>query len=165
MRNGKYHVQVRKVGKSISKTFTNKSDAVKWSKEQEVSIEQGTYISKTKSISLSFLLSRWEQEVLKNLKSWKVEKFKVAMIDRQLGHLGLDEITSGLLVTYREDRLKVVANQTVKHELGLIRCALKKGIEWGYLGSIPFLTMPSLKGQARTRPCRINLCSIKHHYN
>ena len=59
-RDGKYQVQVRKDGKSISKTFTNKSDAVKWSKEQEVSIEQGTYISKTKSVSLSFLLSRWE---------------------------------------------------------------------------------------------------------
>ena len=54
------------------------------------------------------------------------------MIDRQLGHLGLDEITSWLLVTYRDERLKVAANQTVKHELGLIRRALKKGIEWGY---------------------------------
>lgn len=63
-RDGKYQVQVRKDGKSISKTFTNKSDAVKWSKEQEVSIEQGMYISKTKSVSFSFLLSRWEQEVL-----------------------------------------------------------------------------------------------------
>ena len=149
-RDGKYQVQVRKDGKSISKTFTNKSDAVKWSKEQKVSIEQGSYISKTKSVSLSFLLSRWEQEVLKNLKSWKVEKFKVAMIDRALGHHSLDEITSGLLVTYRDDRLKVAANQTVKHELGLVRRAMKKSIEWGYLTSVPFLTMPSLIGQDQT---------------
>ena len=37
-RDGKYQVQVRKDGKSISKTFTNKSDAVKWSKEQECSV-------------------------------------------------------------------------------------------------------------------------------
>ena len=45
-RNGKYQVQVRKDGKQVSKTFTNKSDAIKWSKEQEVSIEQGSYTSK-----------------------------------------------------------------------------------------------------------------------
>lgn len=150
-RNGKYQVQVRKDGKQVSKTFTNKSDAIKWSKEQEVSIEQGSYTSKKESITLSFLLSRWEQEVLKQLKSWKVEKYKVAMIDRELGHLTLDKITSGLLVKYRDDRLTVAANQTVKHELGVIRRAMKKGIEWGYITTVPFLASPSLKGQARTR--------------
>ncbi|MBK8814054.1 MAG: site-specific integrase [Methylococcaceae bacterium] len=48
-------------------------------------------------------------------------------------------------------RLGVVANQTVKHELGIIRRAMKKGIEWGYISSVPYLASPSLKGQARTR--------------
>ena len=150
-RLGKYQVQVRKDDKNISRTFINKSDAIKWSKEQEVSIEQGSYTSKKESVTLSFLLSRWEQEVLIHLKSWKVEKYKVAMIDRELGHLTLDKITSGLLVKYRDDRLTVAANQTVKHELGVVRRAMKKGIEWGYITTVPYLSSPSLKGQARTR--------------
>ena len=150
-RLGKYQVQVRKDDKNISRTFINKSDAIKWSKEQEVSIEQGSYTSKKESVTLSFLLSRWEQEVLIHLKSWKVEKYKVAMIDRELGHLTLDKITSGLLAKYRDDRLTVAANQTVKHELGVVRRAMKKGIEWGYITTVPYLSSPSLKGQARTR--------------
>ena len=93
-RSGKYQVQVRKDGKNLSQTFINKSDAIKWSKEQEVKIEQGSYISKKETVTLSFLLSRWEQEVLINLKSYNVEKYKVSMIDRELGHLTLDKVTS-----------------------------------------------------------------------
>ena len=150
-RLGKYHTQVRKNGKSITKSFTNRKDALKWAKEQEVKIEQGSYISKKETVTLSFLLSRWEQEVLKGLKSWSVERYKVAMLQKKLGHLTLDNITSTVLVKYRDQRLNEVANQTVKHELGLIRRAMKKGIEWGYISSVPFLTSPSLKGQARTR--------------
>lgn len=73
------------------------------------------------------------------------------MIDRELGHLTLDKVTSALLVDYRDKRLTVASNQTVKHELGVIRRAMKKGIEWGYIASVPYLSSPSLKGQARTR--------------
>ena len=93
-RSGKYQVQVRKDGKNISRTFIKQSDAINWSKEQEVKIEQGSYISKKETVTLSFLLSRWEQEVLINLKSYNVEKYKVSMIDRELGHLTLDKVTS-----------------------------------------------------------------------
>jgi len=57
-RLGKYHTQIRKNSKSLTKTFTNKSDALKWAKEQEVKIEQGNYISKIETVTLSFLLSR-----------------------------------------------------------------------------------------------------------
>lgn len=150
-RLGKYEAQVRKDGKSMSRTFINKSDALKWSKEQEVKIEQGSYISKKETVTLSFLLSRWEQEVLKDLKSWSKEKYKVSMIARELGHLNLDKVTSALLVDYRDNRLTKASNQTVKHELGIIRRAMKKGIEWGYISSVPYLASPSLKGQGRTR--------------
>ncbi|MBF6651209.1 site-specific integrase [Methylobacter sp. BlB1] len=155
-RLNKYQVQVRKEGKSISKTFTNKSDALKWAKEQEVKIEQGSFTVKKESVPLSFLLNRWEQEVLVNLKSWPVERYKVALVSRQLGHLPLSQITSSLLASYRDKRLATASNQTVKHELGLIRRAMKKGIEWGYVDSVPFLASPSLKGQARTRRLKAN---------
>jgi integrase len=150
-RLGKYQAQIRKDGNFISQTFINKTDAIKWTKEQEVLIEQGCYISKKESVTLAFLLTRWEREVLVHLKSWKVEKYKVALVSRALGHLTLNKITSSVLVDYRDTRLREVSNQTVKHELGLIRRALKKGIEWGYTSSVPYLASPSLKGQARNR--------------
>ena len=150
-RLGKYQAQIRKDGNFISQTFINKTDAIKWTKEQEVLIEQGCYISKKESVTLAFLLTRWEQEVLVHLKSFKVERYKVALVSRALGQLTLNKITSSVLVDYRDNRLQEVSNQTVKHELGLIRRALKKGIEWGYTSSVPYLASPSLKGQARNR--------------
>ena len=125
-RLGKYQAQIRKDGNFISQTFINKTDAIKWTKEQEVLIEQGCYISKKESVTLAFLLTRWEQEVLVHLKSFKVERYKVALVSRALGQLTLNKITSSVLVDYRDNRLQEVSNQTVKHELGLIRRALKK---------------------------------------
>jgi hypothetical protein len=59
-------------------------------KNKKKKIEQGSYISKIETVTLSFLLSRWEQEVLKSLKSWSVERYKVALVQKQLGHLTLD---------------------------------------------------------------------------
>ena len=150
-RLGKYQVQVRREDKFISKTFINKSDALKWSREQEVKIEQGNFTAKKESITLAYLLERWEKEVLVNLKSFPVERYKVALVSKQLGHLHLNNITSSLLVSYRDKRLTTASNQTTKHELSLVRRAMKKGIEWGYIDSVPFVASPSLKGQARTR--------------
>ena len=150
-RLGKYQVQVRREDKFISKTFINKSDALKWSREQEVKIEQGTFTAKKESITLAYLLERWEKEVLVNLKSFPVERYKVALVSKQLGHLHLNNITSSLLVSYRDKRLTTASNQTTKHELSLVRRAMKKAIEWGYIDSVPFVASPSLKGQARTR--------------
>ena len=75
-RLGKFQVQVRRGDKFISKTFINKSDALKWSREQEVKIEQGTFTVKKESITLSSLLQRWQNEVLINLKSFPVERYK-----------------------------------------------------------------------------------------
>ena len=150
-RLGKFQAQIRKDGNIISQTFINKSDAIKWTKEQEVLIEQGSYTSKKESVTLAILLARWEQDVLIHLKCWKVERYKVAMVSRSLGHLNLNKVTSAILVDYRDTRLKVASNQTVKHELGLVRRAMKKGIEWGYTSSVPYLASPSLKGQARNR--------------
>jgi integrase len=150
-RLGKFQVQVRREDKFISKTFINKSDALKWSREQEVKIEQGTFTAKKETVTLAFLLERWEKEVLVNLKSFPVERYKVALVSKQLGHLHLNNITSSLLVSYRDKRLTTASNQTTKHELSLVRRAMKKGIEWGYIDSVPFVASPSLKGQARTR--------------
>jgi hypothetical protein len=144
-REGKYHTQVRKDGFGVTKTFTTKSDAQKWAKEQEVKIEQGTFtsIKKEKLVTLAFLLDRWEKEVLISLKSWKVERYKVALVSKELGHLSLDKITSTVLASYRDKRLSLVSNQTTKHELGLVRRAMKKGMEWGYVSSVPYVAYSS----------------------
>ena len=40
-RNGRYNVQIRRVGhKSISKTFMQKTDAIKWARQVEIQLDQ-----------------------------------------------------------------------------------------------------------------------------
>ncbi|MEQ1486369.1 site-specific integrase [Methyloglobulus sp.] len=150
-RDEKWNALVRKEGVNISKTFQKKSNAIKWANEQEVLIEQGLYQSKQKTITLSKLLDRWTNEVLIHQKSYPNYQYFVKTINRSIGDKPLTDITPQLLVKYRDTRLKQVSNQTAKHELSIIRRALKKGIEWGYCSSVPYVAMPSLKGQARTR--------------
>jgi len=65
-------------------------------------IEQGAFTTiniEVEVVTLAFLLTRWEKEVLINLKSWKVEHYKVALISRELDHLPLNQISSSLLAT------------------------------------------------------------------
>jgi integrase len=152
-RDDKWNALVRKEGVNISKTFLKKSDAINWANEQEVLIEQGLYQSKQSlhSITLTKLLERWTSEVLIHQKSFPNYQYFVKTISRSIGDKPLTEITPQLLVKYRDTRLKQVANQTAKHELSILRRAFKKGIEWGYCSSVPYVAMPSLKGQARTR--------------
>lgn len=152
-RSGKWHVQVRKMGKSITKSFTSKSDAERWARDEEIRIENGQFTPRQKSVSLSFLLDKWRDEVLINLKSHSVDKYKVGLIKRKLGTLLLNEVTSEKLAEYRDSRLEKekVSAQTVKHELGIIRRAMLHGIEWGFGSAVPYVKSPSLKGQGRKR--------------
>ena len=63
-RSEKYEAQVRKDGRYVCKTFINKFDAIKWSKEQEVEIEQGRFISKKgQSILFGKVISRYKHQL------------------------------------------------------------------------------------------------------
>jgi len=150
-RSGKWHVQVRKLGQSITRSFTSKNDAERWARQTESEIEQDRFVPKRKSVNLSFLLDKWRDEVLINLKSHSVDKYKVELIKRSLGEYSLNEITSERLAAYRDERAKEVSAQTVKHELGIIRRAMNCGVEWGFNNSVPYVKSPSLKGQGRKR--------------
>ena len=55
-KKGKWHVQIRRsFHKSIYKTFSAKSDAYKWSREVERSIELGQYVDTTEANKTTFL--------------------------------------------------------------------------------------------------------------
>jgi hypothetical protein len=77
-RNNKWNIQIRKDGKALSKTFSLKSDAIKWGKEIELSIEQSTFIDYgTNKVKLSELLDRYEEEVVGGLKSHNSDKCRI----------------------------------------------------------------------------------------
>lgn len=146
-RNNKWNIQIRKDGKAVSKTFSLKSDAIKWGKEVELSIEQSTFIDYgTNKVKLSELLDRYEEEVVGGLKSHKSDKCRIRAIKPILGSLMLSELNGVVLSEYREKRLKRLSPQSVKHELSMINRTLIKATEWGYSfpAGIPKVKYPTL---------------------
>ena len=86
-RNGRWHVQVRRSGtKSVNRTFTLKSDAQLWAREQERAIELEGYDRSNKELlddTLTDLLKRYEIEIAPSKKSYPVERYYFELIRRQ----------------------------------------------------------------------------------
>lgn len=155
-RNGKWNAQIRRAElKTISKTFTLKADAIKWATTTEAQLETETYIDYKLSTKtrLSELLNRYNEEVVPTLKGKIQDSSRIKIINKGLGNLFLSELTPLLLAEYRDNRLKLLKPQTVKHELSMISRVLKKSTnEWGYVlpNGIPTVKHPTLP-TGRTR--------------
>jgi len=149
-RNGKWNAQVRRAGiKTISKTFTQKADAIKWANSIELSLEKGVFIDyeSSKKVKLSELYQRYKEEVTPTLKGRVQDESKIKILTKNTGHILLSEVSSSLLAEYRDNRLKVLSPQTVKHELSMINRVLKIAVnEWNYTlpNGIPTVKYPTL---------------------
>jgi len=134
-RNGKYQVQIRNLGSNpITKTFTSKSLAEKWARKVQSEIEQGIYkdIRLAQSISFEIASQRYIQDVLPKKKSYKKDISKFGIINKVIGHYLLSQITSEIVASYRDQRLKLVADATVRRELSQISQVLTVAQkEWG----------------------------------
>ncbi len=59
-RDGKFQVRIIRIGhRALSKTFTNRGDAVKWARAVEVEIERGAIQTHTRSITLSDAIEQY----------------------------------------------------------------------------------------------------------
>lgn len=148
-------MQVRKDGKAISKTFTLKAHAIKWANSKELSLEKGIFIDYESSnkVCLSGLLQRYKEEIVPTLKGRVQDESKIKIINKNIGTLLLSDISSSLLAEYRDNRLKLLSPQTVKHELSMINRVLKIAVnEWGYTlpSGIPAVKYPA-RPKGRTR--------------
>ena len=75
-RDGKYQVRViRKGHRALSRTFTNRGDAVKWARATEVEIERGAIVSGTRCPTLSEAIERYVAECTPRKKSARSERY------------------------------------------------------------------------------------------
>ena len=62
-RDGKFQVRIIRIGhRALSKTFTNRGDAVKWARAVEVEIERGAIQTHTRFITLRDAIDRYRRE-------------------------------------------------------------------------------------------------------
>jgi len=133
-RNGKYQAQVRRAGAPpMSKTFTQKKDALVWVRGLEVRIDVGdTSIKTPRAITLGELLQRYAEEVTPTKKGADTELRRLRrLINDPVSEAPLSAVTSHLMATFRDRRL-VDGVRACQYDLVLIRhCWNIAQKEWG----------------------------------
>ena len=133
-RNGRYTVQVRRLGfKSITKTFAQKSDAHKWGRQVEVQLEQKRYkdISNASKTTLRSVLERHLTERMKLVRAPKKERARFNTICKsKIVEKFLSELMPGNFAEYRDKRIEEsAAPATVIRELSFMSVAISKAIK------------------------------------
>ena len=154
-----WQAQIKRKGfPMVVKTFRTKSEATQWATVTESEMMRGVFVSRSESerTTVDTLIDRYAREVLPTQKGGHREVSRVKHIKEGLGQYSLAALTSSLIADYRDARLKIVGPQSVKHELGLLQRALKKGAqEWGIAlpGGIPtfLVKKPSLPASRNRR--------------
>jgi len=157
-RKGRYQVQVRRKGyPTRTKSFLTLKDAQRWERSQELQID--TLPSGQPPLCgnhVSDLLRQFERSVLPSLKGHKQEASRLRRINSEFGSVPAQELRNHHLAAYRDQRLKEVGPQTVKHEINLLRRVLKlASAEWGITlpYGVPSIRMPRLpRGRERRVP-------------
>ena len=154
-----WQAQIKRKGFPLQvKTFRTKAEATQWATVTESEMMRGVFVSRSESerTTVDSLIDRYAREVLPTQKGGHREVSRVKHIKEGLGKYSLAALTSSLVADYRDARLKIVGPQSVKHELGLLQRALKKGAqEWGIAlpGGIPtfLVKKPSLPASRNRR--------------
>lgn len=150
-RGNKWQIEVYVKGKRRAKTFLSKTKARNWAREMEVKLSEDV-AEFDRSFTLSDLFSRYGTEITPQKKSAKTELNRLNLMDRDLGHLVLADLTRNDIESWMKDRLKVVSSSTVKRYITILSNALKYARRWELMGHNPLEDLMVLKsGEARER--------------
>jgi len=127
-RNGKWRVEIRKIGsKGIHKSFIVKDEAIRFARETEVKIEQGLYqdLTLAKTTKLKDLLAQYRDRVSVNKKGYEQERYKINKIIRSdIADKTLSQLTSLVLFEYIEQQKKLYTASTVNKSITIVNLAL-----------------------------------------
>ena len=135
-RKGRWSVEIKKVGShQIHKTFTQKSDALRFINETETQIQTNRYrdISEASKTTLKIVIQRYVREIIKDKADKKRERSKYNVIMRNdICRKTLTELRSSDFAKFRDQRLELgITNSTVNRELSAMRVAIQTSIgEW-----------------------------------
>jgi integrase len=127
-RNGKWRVEIRKIGsKGIHKSFIVKDEAIRFARETEVKIEQGLYqdLTLAKTTKLKDVLAQYRDRVSVNKKGYDQELYKINKIIRSdIADKTLSQLTPLILFEYIEQQKKLYTASTVNKSITIVNLAL-----------------------------------------
>ena len=136
-----WEVKIRRKGYPVQfQTFSNRADAEKWARKIESEIDGGIFVSRkeAENTTISEALDRYEREVIPAKKGAKQESVRVRTWKKTpLAFRFLATVQGKDIATYRDERLKKVASNTVRHELALLSHLFTIAVkEWGMAGLV-----------------------------
>jgi len=142
--SGAWQAIIRRKGvKPLSKTFTQKTDAQRWAREQEIKIDQGAFASQVEIGQMTFgdLVDRYRVEVTPRKRGATQELYKFNYIRDALGHYSLVDLQAKHIADFRDKRLAAgKAGATVIRDLNLIASVIEVARkDW----SLPIQTNPT----------------------
>jgi integrase len=135
-REGKWQALVRRHGsRQVAKTFVSLKSAEQWARQMETRLESGVpdHIADIPFQSFADVVRRYEKEVSRQKRGYPVERYRLQTISKScLGKLSPSQVTGSQIARFRDERLKMAGNATVRRELGLLRHLLEVArLEWG----------------------------------
>lgn len=133
--NGKWQAKIRRKGwPDQSKAFQTLEAAQQWSRAVEREMDIGAFINRNDAEKTTFsdASGRYAKDVLPKLRGAKSDLSRINRLNESFGKYSLASISAAMLSSYRDDRLKVVAPQTVTHELNMLSRIFKAcAMDWG----------------------------------
>lgn len=135
-RNGVWQARVTRKGQApVSKSFTTRQDAERWSRQIETLIDQGRFINNVEAERTTFgeVVGRYMQEVTPTMRGAKEDLFRLKALQRHtLCKLSMAALTPAKIAEYRDLRLTQVSSSTVIRELAYISSIINQARrEWG----------------------------------
>ena len=135
-RKDKWQALVRRHGsRQIAKSFLSRKAAEQWARQMEIRIEAGLpeHLAEVALHTFTDVVRRYEVEFSRKKRGHAVERYRLNTISQScLGKLSPAHVTSQQIARFRDARLKLAGNATVRRELGLLRHILEVArFEWG----------------------------------
>jgi integrase len=140
----KWQVQIRRSGHpAVSRSFTQKIDALAWARKIERDIDSGDLVTNHRAlngVTVADLLTRYKDTITPTKRSAQVESYIIgAFLAHGLAECSLRHLSASAVARYRDERLKQVKPGTVRRELSVLQhCFEVARREW----DIPLATNP-----------------------
>lgn len=171
-RAGGWQARVRRNGfPDITKTFSVRQDAEKWARAVEREQDTGVFVCRNEAerTTLAELLDRYGMEISPKYKGHREQLWKIGVIKRdKMAQYSLVALTPKIVADYRDRRLRIVAESTVRHELNVISAAFKVAArEWGIAATNPVgqIKRPSAGRERKRRISSDEVEAIIQHSN
>ena len=133
--NGKWQAKIRRNGwPDQSKTFQTLEAAQQWARATEREMDIGAFINRNDAERTTFVAAakRYKEDILPSKRGKDRDAYKIDQLVEKFGAYSLASINPAMISTFRDERLKVVAPQTVVHEINMLSRIFKAcAMDWG----------------------------------